>query len=159
MKRILIFAILTLTISCKKEKTNEENLIEKNEISNSKKGFETKIILESFSTFPPEIDGCSCYFSKDSIAFSKEEYIFANDFAETSFLKINGKFIKFTQITKIDMKTYEKVKYQSEEYEMNLEVKQGKQNGEETTLQSGKIKVKDKKGNEIETKFYGECGC
>ena len=53
------------------------------------------LTLENFSTFPPEIDGCSCYFSKDSTDFAKEQYIFANDFAETSFLKINGKFIKW----------------------------------------------------------------
>lgn len=159
MKRILILIILALTTSCKKAEINQKSIIEKDKISNSKKVVEKKITLEKFSTFPPEIDGCSCYFSKDSIDFSKEKYIFANDFAETSFLKINGKFIKFTQISKVDMKTYEKVKYQSEEYEMNLELKEGKQNGDETTLQSGKVNVKDKNGNEIETEFYGECGC
>ena len=159
MNRILIFTLLAITISCKKAEINQENVIEKDIISTTKKVVEKKISLENFSTFPPEIDGCSCYFSKDSTDFAKEQYIFANDFAETSFLKINGKFIKFTQISKIDMKTYEKIKYQSEEYEMNLELKQGKQNGDETTLQSGKLNVKDKNGNETETEFYGECGC
>ena len=159
MNRILIFTLLAITISCKKAEINQENIIEKVIISTTKKVVEKKISLENFSTFPPEIDGCSCYFSKNSIDFAKEQYIFANDFAETSFLKINGKFIKFTQISKIDMKTYEKIKYQSEEYEMNLELKQGKQNGDETTLQSGKLNVKDKNGNETETEFYGECGC
>lgn len=159
MKRILILTILLLTISCKKADINQKSIIEKDKISNPKKVVAKKITLENFSTFPPEIDGCSCYFSKDSTDFSKEEYVFSNDFAETSFLKINGKFIKFKQISKIDMKTYEKIKYQSEEYEMNLELKEGKQNGDETTFQSGKLSVKDKNGNEMETEFYGECGC
>jgi catabolite regulation protein CreA len=159
MNRILIYTLLAITISCKKAEINQDSISEKNTIRITKKVVEKKISLETFSTFPPEIDGCSCYFSNDSTELSKEKYIFANDLAETSFLKINGKFIKFTQISKIDMKTYEKVKYQSEEYEMNLELKQGKQNGDETTLQSGKLNVKDKSGNETETAFFGECGC
>lgn len=159
MKRILILTILAIIISCKKAEINQKSIIEKDTISNLKKLVAKRINLENFTNFPPEIDGCSCYFSKDSTDFSKEQYIYANDFAETSFIKINGKFIKFTQISKIDMKTYEMVKYQSEEYEMNLELKQGKQNGDETTLESGKLNVKDKNGNETETEFYGECGC
>ena len=159
MKRILILIILAITISCKNAEINQKSIIEKDSIRYSKKVVAKRIKLENFTNFPPEIDGCSCYFSKDSTDFSKEQYIFANDFAETSFLKINGKFIKFTQISKIDMKTYEKVKYQSEKYEMNLELKHGKQSGDETSLQSGTLNVKDKNGNETETEFYGECGC
>jgi len=37
---------------------------------------EKKIQLEAFSSFPNEIDGCSCYFSISQEKLKKEEYIF-----------------------------------------------------------------------------------
>ena len=118
-----------------------------------------KLSIDSFTTFPPEIDGCSCYFSNDSIEFKDKKYIYANDFAQTSFLKINGVMIKFKQT---DFKKNEKTttaKYTCDNYEMTIEVKDGKQSGDETSLKSGRIKLTDKKGKTLTKTFYGECGC
>ena len=118
------------------------------------------LTVDTFSTFPPEIDGCSCYFSTDSIAFKKNEYIYINDFAQTSFLKINGvltKFIKtdFKQIGSLNIKA----KYINDNYEMTIEFRDGVQNGDETWLKTGTINLTNKKGRTITKTFYGECGC
>ena len=118
------------------------------------------LYIDTFSTFPPEIDGCSCYFSNDSTEFKKGEYIYMNDYAQTSFLKINGVITKFTQtdFKEIDSLNV-KAKYKSDHYEMTIESKDGIQNGDETWLKTGTIKLTDKKGKTIIKTFYGECGC
>lgn len=116
--------------------------------------------IDTFSTFPPEIDGCSCYFSNDSTEFNKREYIYMNDFAQTSFLKINGVLTKFTQTDFNEVnKTTTVAKAKSDKYEMTIEVIDGKQSGYETSLKSGTIKLTDKNGKTITKTFYGECGC
>ncbi|MFO0477845.1 MAG: hypothetical protein ACK50L_03570 [Bacteroidota bacterium] len=121
---------------------------------------EEVLTIDTFSTFPPEIDGCSCYFSNDSTAFNKSEYIYMNDFAQTSFLKINGVLTKFTQTDfKEVSKTTTMAKAKSDKYEMTIEVIDGKQSGDETELKSGTIKLTGKNGETITKTFYGECGC
>ncbi len=118
------------------------------------------IAIDTFSIFPAEIDGCSCYFSNDTTEFKKGKYIYMNDYAETSFLKINGVLIKFTQT---DFKEIDSVniiaKYKSDNYEITIESKDEMQNGDETWLKTGTITLTDKKGKTVTKTFYGECGC
>ena len=118
------------------------------------------LTIDTFSEFPPEIDGCSCYFSNNSGELASHKYIYANDFAQTSFMKINGVLTKFTQVSlkKIDNKNTI-AKYKSSKFEITLEIKDGKKNGEETMLKTGTITLTDKQGNSIKKIFYGECGC
>ena len=116
--------------------------------------------VDTFSTFPDEIVGCSCYFSNDSTEFKQGKYIYMNDYAKTSFMKINGVLIKFTQTDFKEKDTATAVAtFKSKKYDLTIEVKRGKQNGEETTLQSGTIFLNDRKGKTITKIFYGECGC
>lgn len=116
--------------------------------------------IDSFSTFPPEIDGCSCYFSNDPTEFKKGEYIYMNDYAQISFLKINGILTKFTQTDVNEIDSLNTIaKYKSANYEMSIETKDGIQNGDETWLKTGTIKLTDKEGKTLTTAFYGECGC
>ncbi len=119
-----------------------------------------KLTIDSFTTFPPEIQGCSCYFSNDSVEFKNKKYIYANDFAQLSFLKING------IITKFKMTAFKQsdngntlATYKADNYDMTIEVKNGKQSGDETSLKTGTIKLTDKKGKALTKSFYGECGC
>lgn len=116
--------------------------------------------IDTFSTFPPEIDGCSCYFSNDSTEFKKREYIYMNDYAQLSFLKIKGVLTKFTQTDYKETDSLNVVaKYKGGNYEMIIKTQDGIQNGEETWLKTGTIKLSDQKGNTITKSFYGECGC
>jgi len=147
---ITVFS-LTLLFACGPENSN---IIETSTVSDQ------PLSIDTFSTFPNEINGCSCYFSNDSIEFKKGEYIYMNDFAETSFLKINGVLTKFTQTDFIEVnKANTKAKYKSGNYEMTIEVKNGKESGDETMLKSGTIILTDKNGKSVTKVFYGECGC
>lgn len=121
---------------------------------------EEVLTIDTFSIFPLEIDGCSCYFSNDSTEFNKGEYIYMNDFAQTSFLKINGVLTKFTQTDfKEVSKTTTMAKAKSDKYEITIEVIDGKRSGDETVFKSGTIKLTGKNGETITKTFYGECGC
>ncbi len=128
--------------------------------TDSKIADDLTLTIDTFSTFPPEIDGCSCYFSNDSTEFKKGEYIYMNDYAQTSFLKINGVLTKFTQTAFKEIDSLNiKAKYKSDNYEMSIESIDGIQNGDETWLKTGVIKLTDKKGKTLTKTFYGECGC
>lgn len=119
-----------------------------------------ELTIDTFSTFPPEIDGCACYFSSDSTAFEKRVYLYMNDYGKISFLKINGVLTKFTQTNLKEIGEKKMIiKAKSEQYEMTLESVELKQNGDETWLKSGTIRLSDKKGKTITKSFYGECGC
>jgi hypothetical protein len=130
-------------------KSNEQSLQTGSELS-----------IDSFSEFPSEIDGCSCYFSNDSNEFKSGKYIYVNDFAETSFLSINRAMIKFkqTKFITIDSLTTE-VKAIGGDYELVIRISKGKETGDEIQIQTGTISIKDKKGKMIVKTFYGECGC
>lgn len=119
-----------------------------------------ELIIDTFSTFPPEIEGCSCNFSNNPEEFKKGEYIYINDYADISFLKINGILTRFTQtdFTNVDSTTTI-VKAKSEPYELIIEVKEGKQSGEESSFKSGTIKLTDKHNKTVTKTFFGECGC
>ncbi|WP_316635153.1 hypothetical protein [uncultured Flavobacterium sp.] len=151
-----LIVMIIILASCQKNNLNKD-------ISQTKdKTIEKQVALsiDTFSTFPPEIDGCSCYFSNDSIEFKQEKYIFMNDFAETSFLKINGILTKFTQIDFKEIDSLNTIaRYKSGNLNMTIELKDGKQNGDETYLKTGKIKLTNKNGKTITKTFYGECGC
>ena len=97
MKHLLFIFILLFMISCSNSKEKKFNNIQQDTISNIVQSAEKQTItIETFSTFPPEIDGCSCCFSNNATEFKKGEYIYMNDFAQISFMKINGVQTKFT---------------------------------------------------------------
>lgn len=153
---VLLVITLTLMFACRQKPKMVIN--DMPTITNSEQVATLKI--DTFSTFPPEIDGCSCYFSNNPLEFEEGKYIYANDFGDISFLKINGVLTKFkqTEFKKVSKSTII-AKFKSDSYEMTIEVVDGKQSGEETTLKTGTIKVTDKNGKTITKNFYGECGC
>jgi hypothetical protein len=120
---------------------------------------EVVMTIDTFSTFPPEIDGCSCYFSVDSSDFTKDHYIYMSD-AETAILKINGILTKFTETERKEPdSTTAIVKLKASDYELTVQTKEEIQNGEETWLKTGSIKLSHKSGKTIIKPLYGECGC
>lgn len=155
VKTLLNIVAITVLYSCGKNSSDKTV----NHADNS--SIEDQVMtIDTFSTFPPEIDGCSCYFSNDSLEFNNGEYIYMNDYGETSFMKINGVLTKFTQTEfKVIDSLNIKAKYKSDNYEMTIESQNSIQNGDETWLKSGTINLTNDKGEIITKRFYGECGC
>jgi hypothetical protein len=128
--------------------------------SNERSNKDNLLKIDSFSSIPSEIDGCSCYFSNNEKEYKNKAYIYVNDFANISFMKINGimtRFIQFDFKKKKDNTTI--AKYKSDQYQMEVYVKKIKPIGEEVSLMIGTIKLTGKFGETIAINFYGECGC
>jgi len=146
----VIVLIFLFACSSKKGVTRIDNLTIENQV----------LAIDTFSAFPPEIDGCSCYFSNNALELKKGQYIYIDDYAQTSFLKINGILTKFTQIDFKEIDSLKRIaKYKNDNYKMIIQTKDGIQNGDETWLKTGTIKLTDENGKTITTTFYGECGC
>lgn len=151
-KALFIVLALSSLLSCQKEHKTED--------STSSESSKKSITLESFSEYPEEIDGCSCIFSTDSILYSQNKYIYANDFANTAFVKINGKLLRFEEVSHEKKDSINTVaKYKSGNYLMTVKVKNNGESGYESYSTSGSIEIKDNKGNTSKQPFYGICGC
>ncbi len=150
-----IVMLLTFLFACGQENINK-NLLQ---ADNPKDSIQT-FTIDTFSNIPPEIDGCSCAYSNDSIEYDSRKFIFINGYADTSFLKISGALTKFklTDVIGIDSEN-ETAKYTNENYNMTIEMKDGKKTGDESESRTGTIKLVNKKGKTLIRKYYGECGC
>lgn len=151
---------LSLLMGCQKEQKateNKENTIAE---SNTKATSKKAIVLESFTEYPDEIDGCSCVFALDSTAYSQDKHIYVNDFAATAFVKIDGKLIRCEQISYESKDSVNSVvKYKAGNYRMTVNTKNNGDAGYEASSMTGSIKIEDDKGNTSEQPFYGICGC
>lgn len=118
------------------------------------------ITIESFTDLPKEIDGCSCLFSEDSVSFAKEKFIYADDFAKTSFMKIDGKLIELTETehSKPDsLTTISKSKGAG--YKVEIKAIIIHTADLEYNEMKGSITIKNSKGQTVTKTIYGECGC
>jgi hypothetical protein len=115
--------------------------------------------IDTFSTFPPEISGCACYFANNKTEFENEQYIFMYDFDKISFIKINGVLTKLIRVDDGMNISYGKLEFKNDNYEMEIELNKVEEAGYETAYMTGKIILKDKNGKTISKIMYGLCGC
>ncbi len=156
LHRQFIFTVLfaQLLLSCGQNQqsnktTSTENISSKDD----------RISIDTFSTFPPEIDGCACYFSNDETEFKNRKYIYADDYGNNAFVSINGVMTKFV-LSKSDTLAGDRSveTFVNDKYEITIDVKQVGQI-DETWQKTGTIKIKPKDGKETIKNIYGECGC
>ncbi|WP_375563119.1 hypothetical protein ACE193_11485 [Bernardetia sp. OM2101] len=144
----------TKTSVLEKEIVQEEEIIEKPAFS-----------IDVFSDFPPEIDGCSCYFSKNEADFKEgSKYSYMDNYEKTAFVKIDGILVKFMQtnsemITETHYKSTYKSENAAQNYTLETDTERESQNGDETFLYTGTLKVTNQEGKSVSESFIGECGC
>ena len=98
--------------------------------------------IETFTKVPYEIDGGTCYFSKDENELKKEKYIFINDFSSVAFMQINGEYVEFKLLSYTDLKNKSvKAIYNSSIYSLTILIDPINQ---ETGLKTCKLIVKSK---------------
>ena len=121
-----------------------------------------EMVIGTFQEFPPEIEGCACYFSNNEKEFQMEKYICVDDYFKNAYVIINDKKIKFKSVeasvsVKGKYKHWTKT-FKSEKHQMIIEMLQ---TGEidETQQQKGTITIKSNDGNQVKIPFVGECGC
>ncbi|WP_338789864.1 hypothetical protein [Bernardetia sp. MNP-M8] len=173
LKKILFcFSILLFTAcNSKKETTTSdvdsttETSILREEIIEEEIVEEPAFSIDTFSDFPPEIDGCSCYFSKNEADFKGgKKYSYMDNYEKIAFVKIDGVLVKFVQTnSEMVTETHYKNTYKSENathnYTLETETERESQNGDETFLYTGTLKVTNQEGKSVKESFIGECGC
>lgn len=162
MQQNFFFLLITslLFISCNNQQSSgfEEDAVK--EIAVETQDSPHAFTIQSFTEFPEEIMGCSCYFSFDSTEFKNQKYIYAANYDSVAFVNINGNMERFT-LTKREEKESNDIEsaYKNNHYTLLVFIKDEKQNGYETRLKTGEIRITDKQGNIVRQRFYGECGC
>lgn len=156
----ILFVILSLLFGCSRPSDSTHSTAATKQPADNLPVPQQELIIDSFSDFPPEIEGCSCYFSSDSIEFSKHQFVYVDDNDQTAFVKVNGKLLKFTQtkFSKRGESNWEET-YMNGDYELSIEVRELSQNGDETWLYTGTLRLTDQNNRTVTQNFYGECGC
>lgn len=162
MKKAMIVASLMMLFSCKKEEKIVENKVTTDSLNVAVDSANTaatlnQINLETFG-FPAEVNGCSCYFSKNKEDFDKEKYVYIDDYGNSAFLKIDGKTVKIKmEEGDFDPDNFSKV-IKNDEFSVTIEGKKVNEL-EEVMMFQGTMTVENKKGEKTVTPIYGECGC
>jgi hypothetical protein len=165
MLPVLLFSALT-SLSCtdkKEARTGEKAVPEKVQDSVGKyesDSNDAQDILGTFYNIPPEIQGCSCYYSLTEADFKEEIYVFAAEMEEYGFAHMEGLLVRFEPVVTAEPDTpaYSKKEYESGIYKIVIETETISEDGE-TRLQKGTMKV-FKQGKQTDSvAITGECGC
>lgn len=151
---ILIILLAQLIISCDQKQPADTATVNENITTTVE-----HISLDTFTTFPPEISGCACYFSNNQEEFRNRIYIYADDYGKNAFATINGVMTKLT-VSKTDTLPDNRsvATFVNEDYEITIDVKQVGQM-DETWQKEGTMKIKSVGGKVVAKSIYGECGC
>lgn len=154
----LIPAVLLLLAACSgnTEQTKEESKNPDNEV---KQETTNTLIPDTFSTFPPEIMGCSCYFAASEKEFDKAHYIYMDTPDSIAVFKVNGNLEKLKLLKTESADKADKSTYKNDNYELIIEKHDGIKHGEETWRYKGVIQINSKDGKSTKMDYYGECGC
>jgi hypothetical protein len=152
----LLLLFIGACYSCGSEKHQESN--ESAQVQLRK---EHSLSLDAITDLPAEIDGCSCYFSRNQKVLEKQEYIYVNDLAQTSFISVGKKLEKLALKTSSDSTAESKFYiYANEKFELKVEIDSVTDLAEELTGMGGNLVLKDLKTGQVSTfPFIGECGC
>lgn len=157
-KKLPILILMAILVSCNpKEHIPSGNSQYTNPIKPSGENT-VSLHLQPFD-FPEEINGCSCYFSRNKEDFQAGKYIFADDMGKSTYLKINGKMITIPKTDDhIDPENFSK---HIKDSQFDITLKGKKANGDqEALIIEGIITVKDRTSGAVyKSPFYGECGC
>jgi hypothetical protein len=158
LKYILVFSFLIAFYSCNKENSNETSA--STDSLNQVTKDSTALISNDLQTFeiPEELQGCSCYFAKNQEDFKNGKYIYADDYGNTAYIKIDNKIVKIPmEEGDFDPSDFNKT-ISNDDYTITIKGKKVKEFGETTTFE-GKLILKKKDGSTSITTIYGECGC
>lgn len=116
--------------------------------------------LSTFSEFPEEIDGCSCYFSLTKNAFKNRQYIFSGMLMDSvAYVKKEGDWVKMMQKIPSDSKS-DSIFIEALNDSLNIQI-HGVQDSAsyETRQYKGDINIFNFGTEVFSGEVYGECGC
>ena len=150
------------------ENKNLEKSNEINQLRQIIKSHEEKIrilsikplVLTEFSSIPEEFAGCSFIFSLDKSKFTQSKFSYFDDIGTTAIIYVDGKVQFLKKSSTFNENDDEILVYSNDLYSAYIHSKKYIGNsGEESQIYTAELVVKDKNGQEIRIKVYGEGGC
>lgn len=161
MKKYIVMLSVLAAVGCKKDAETINADPQKETIHNAETppAASDDIVAETFS-FPKELNGCSCYFSKNKADFEAQKFVYADDFQNTAFVKLNGKDIKLnlTSGNGTEDETTVQKDAENADYKVSVKLKRLDRD-EELMIYEGEMTVVGAQGNTTTVPLYGECGC
>jgi hypothetical protein len=165
MKRLFAGCALLLLAACgsSSDKPADSLIAKGMEILDSAKNTTPDFTLDDYNGFPPEIEGCTCYFSENKEKFGKQQFLFTSNADGLGVVAINNKQVKLKQVSIVRDKdpgsNNENISvYEAEGYKVTVRITGKTRSGDEVWTNTGTITV-EKDGKKIEKAFTGECGC
>lgn len=160
---VLGLFLILISQSCTKEKAiNSESVADSvivpPKISADSAGVTNSIELDRFP-MPPQVEGCSCYFSDTKENFENEQYIYVDDYGNSAYLQIAGKMIKIPmEEGDFDPSNFNK-SIENSDFKVKMSGKKVNEM-DEVMMFAGEMAVENKKtGDKTTSPIYGECGC
>lgn len=119
--------------------------------------------LDDYKGFPPEIEGCTCYFSENKEKFKNQQFLFTSNADGLCVVAINNKQLRLKQVSIIRDKdpgsNNENISvFEGDGWKVTVRITGKERSGDEVWTNTGTITVeKDRK--KLEKSFTGECGC
>lgn len=163
MKKTIILTSLLVLAACKKDETIANSQAANTDsvtVSQNKPVDSSSVTAFRLGTFgfPPEAEGCSCYFSENREELENQNYIYVDDYGNNAFLKINGKQVKIKMNEgDFDPDNFSKT-ISNDDYTVKINGKKVNEL-EEVMMFQGTMTVENKNGESVTTPIYGECGC
>jgi len=145
MKKISVicFLFLTSAITCLSENNKQKSELQ----------------INTFNYLPKEIDGCRSCFYLSKIDKRLNKYIYVNDFAKYSFIKIGNQLEKFTLVKNYSIGKIDVYLYKNKSIQLKIEIKTKKVIGEEDTNVTGTMTVETSEDGKKIIDFIGDIGC
>lgn len=115
--------------------------------------------LQIISETPKEIDGCSCYFSFSKKEFDRNEHFYYNNFANLSYIKINGELKELNLSNEPETTNFNYFEYKKEGILMKIWIEKKQNSGDEVAYNIGRYRIYEKNKLIFKGTFFGECGC
>lgn len=152
----LLAALAFLFIACGNDAELAENGTEEQVANVPDDGAYT---IDTFATFPTQVDDCSCYFAANEIEFERRNYVYVDDNENKGYLTLGGKVIEFDLDRSSDGEEGTRnFKGAHPDYTFNIQSAEvGKQGN--TRQFRGRLTVNSTAGKQIVKELYGECNC
>lgn len=158
MRNFLILPVFFILFGCTKEKVNAADQRPEKSAAPQVKPATTRTFNLGKFGFPPDLEGCSCYFAENNQDFDEEKFIYIDDYGKKALIKVDNKIIVIpATIEEFDENNFEK-NVVGNGFKIKLTGKKI-QEMEEVMMFEGQITVQREDGAVVQSPLYGECGC
>lgn len=153
MKKMLILVLAGVMLwACNKKETEKVEELQDSTTMDTASPTLNTIVL------PDQLGECSCKMAATEADYKQGKYLYADDYGNTAYVKINGEDFVFNLDESFDLENFERI-LENEKYMLHIKNKNVKTQ-EEMHIYRGEIILTNKQtSKETVTAVYAQCGC